>query len=83
MSDFHVVQAGFIVSQDERKHKGDRIIIYFKTEVGSGLADETERCSDMNLQDNIKSVVWHSMCHLVECEPGIIHNVVNFAPFSI
>ena len=58
-------------------------IIYLKTEVGSSLTDETEWSSDMYLQDNIESVVWHGVEHIVECEPGVVHDVVNFAPFSI
>jgi len=56
---------------------------YLKTEVGSSLTDETEWSSDMYLQDNIKTVIWRGVDHLVECEPGVIHDVVNFAPFSI
>ena len=65
----------------------DRRIIYYniylKTEVGSSLTDETEWGSDMYLQDNIESVVWHGVELLVECEPGVVHDVVDFAPFSI
>ena len=45
------------------------------------MTDETEWRSDMYLHDNIESLVWHGVEHLVECEPGVVHDVVNFAPF--
>lgn len=54
-----------------------------KTEVGSSLTDETEWSSNMYLHDDIESVVWCGMDHLVECEPSIVHDVIDFAPFSI
>ena len=57
-------------------------MIYLKTEVWSSLTDETEWRSNMYLHDNIESLVWHGVEHLVECEPGVVHNVVNFSPFS-
>jgi hypothetical protein len=56
---------------------------YLKTEVGSSLADETEWSSDMYFHDNIKSVIWRGVNHLVECEPGVVHDVVNFPPFTV
>jgi hypothetical protein len=37
----------------------------------------------MYLHNDIESVVWRSVNHLVECEPSIVHDVVNFAPFSM
>jgi hypothetical protein len=37
----------------------------------------------MYLHDNIESVIWHGVKHFVECEPGVVHDVVNFTPFSI
>ena len=58
------------------------IMTYLKTGVGSSLTDEVEWSSDMYLHDNIGSIIGHGVGHLVECEPGVIHDMVDFTSFS-
>lgn len=59
------------------------IITCLDTEVRGSLTDKTEWSPDMNLHNNVESVVWRGVDHLVERKAGVVHDVINLAPFSI
>jgi len=49
------------------------------TEVGCGLADEAERRADVDLLNDIPSIVGGCVQHLVKGEPCVVHDVVDLA----
>ncbi len=52
---------------------------YLQTEVGCCCSDESERCSDMDLLDDIPSVVRSCVQHAVISEAGVVDDVVYLA----
>lgn len=47
------------------------------------MTDEAKWGTDMNLHDNVKGFIRGGVQHLVECESGIVDNVVDLSPFPV
>ena len=47
------------------------------------MTDEAEWGTNMNFHDNVKGIIRGGMQHLVECESGVVDNVVDLSPFAV
>ena len=47
------------------------------------MTDEAEWGTDVNLHDNVKGFIRGCVYHFVECESGVVDNVVDFSPFPV
>lgn len=47
------------------------------------MTNEAEWGTDMNLHDNVKGFIRGCVQHLVECESGVVDNVVDLSPFPV
>jgi len=61
---------------------GDERETDLDAEIGCGLSNESERCTDMNSLNDVERIIWSCMYHFVECEPCVVNYVVDFAKSS-
>ena len=72
------------VQARRRRDVDDRavlVLFWLQAEVRRCLADEAERRADVDLEDDVERLVRRRVQHLVECEPCVVHYVVNLAEF--